>query len=88
MRVKCCLFPVPLLIIWSFVTVSATYGQDKHVIEPYAGFSGAVIPIILTALGQDPAQSSSIILTTVTDICGFLSFLGLATALATVLGIV
>ncbi len=52
-----------------------------------AGFSGAVIPILLKALGQDPATSSSIVLTTVTDIFGFLSFLGLATALADVLGI-
>lgn len=52
-----------------------------------AGFSGAVIPIALKAVGQDPATSSSIILTTVTDITGFLSFLGLATALASVLGI-
>ncbi len=46
-----------------------------------AGFSGAVIPIILKAIGQDPAQSSSIILTTVTDVVGFMSFLGLATIL-------
>lgn len=53
-----------------------------------AGFAGAVIPMALKAIGQDPATSSSIILTTVTDICGFLSFLGLATALANVLGIV
>jgi len=52
-----------------------------------AGFSGAVIPIILKSLGQDPATSSSIVLTTVTDIFGFLSFLGLATALADVLNI-
>jgi magnesium transporter len=47
-----------------------------------AGLSGAVIPMILTALGQDPAQSSSIILTTVTDVVGFLSFLGIATMLS------
>ena len=44
-----------------------------------AGVAGAVIPIILSAVGQDPAQSSSIILTTVTDIAGFFSFLTLAT---------
>lgn len=44
-----------------------------------ASLSGAAIPMILTALNQDPATSSSIILTTVTDIVGFLSFLGLAT---------
>ncbi|MGB5942074.1 MAG: magnesium transporter [Leeuwenhoekiella sp.] len=53
-----------------------------------AGFAGAIIPIGLKAFGQDPATSSSIILTTVTDICGFLSFLGLASALSSVLGIV
>lgn len=53
-----------------------------------AGFAGAVIPMALKAIGQDPATSSSIILTTVTDICGFLSFLGLATALSSVLGII
>jgi len=47
-----------------------------------AGFAGAIIPIALTRLGQDPAQASSILLTTVTDVVGFLSFLGIATLLA------
>ena len=46
-----------------------------------AGFAGALIPIVLTRLGQDPATSSSIVLTTVTDIAGFFSFLGIATLL-------
>ena len=46
-----------------------------------AGLAGAVIPMGLTAVRQDPAQSSSIVLTTVTDIVGFLSFLGIATLL-------
>ena len=46
-----------------------------------AGFAGAVVPILLVRLGQDPAQSSSIILTTVTDVAGFFSFLGIATLL-------
>ena len=41
--------------------------------------AGAGIPILMRALGWDPAQSSSIILTTVTDVLGFFSFLGLAT---------
>ncbi len=44
-----------------------------------AGLAGAAIPLVLSRLGQDPAQSSSIILTTVTDVTGFFSFLGLAT---------
>ena len=47
-----------------------------------AGIAGAAIPIVLTMLRQDPAQSSSIILTTVTDVAGFFSFLGIATVLA------
>jgi magnesium transporter len=44
-----------------------------------AAMCGSVIPIMLTALGRDPATASSIILTTVTDTIGFFSFLGLAT---------
>ena len=50
-----------------------------------AGVAGAVIPIALTRLGHDPAQSSTIILTTVTDVSGFMSFLGIATLLASLL---
>ncbi len=50
-----------------------------------AGFAGAVVPMVLTKLGQDPAQSSSIVLTTVTDIAGFFSFLGIATLLSNLL---
>jgi len=50
-----------------------------------AGFSGALIPILLARFGQDPAQSSSIILTTVTDVVGFFAFLGIATLLASLL---
>ena len=50
-----------------------------------AGLSGAAVPLVLTAIRQDPAQSSSIILTTVTDIIGFFSFLGIATLLSAML---
>ncbi|WP_119396023.1 magnesium transporter [Salinibius halmophilus] len=44
-----------------------------------AKLSGAVLPIMLQKLGIDPALSGSVVLTTVTDVIGFLSFLGLAT---------
>ncbi len=44
-----------------------------------AGFFGATIPLILKGLGIDPAVGSTVLLTTVTDIVGFFSFLGLAT---------
>ena len=44
-----------------------------------AGFAGLLIPVILQRLNVDPAIGSTVILTTVTDVVGFLSFLGLAT---------
>jgi magnesium transporter len=50
-----------------------------------AGFAGALVPIMLQRFGQDPAQSSSIILTTVTDVVGFFSFLGIATLFSSML---
>lgn len=43
-----------------------------------ACFAGAAIPLLMRGLGLDPAQSSNIVLTTVTDVMGFLTFLGLA----------
>jgi magnesium transporter len=51
-----------------------------------ASAAGAIIPIVLVKLDRDPATASSIILTTVTDVVGFFSFLGLATLLAGMLG--
>ncbi|MFT7003922.1 MAG: magnesium transporter [Sulfurimonas sp.] len=44
-----------------------------------AGFFGSVIPLLLQKAGIDPAIGSTVLLTTVTDIVGFFSFLGLAT---------
>jgi magnesium transporter len=43
-----------------------------------AGFFGTVIPLVLKWLKIDPAIGSTVILTTVTDVVGFFSFLGLA----------
>lgn len=44
-----------------------------------AGFFGSLIPLALQKADIDPAVGSSVLLTTVTDIVGFFSFLGLAT---------
>ncbi|WP_373071661.1 magnesium transporter [Sulfurimonas sp.] len=44
-----------------------------------AGLFGASIPLFLKRLDVDPAIGSAVILTTVTDVVGFFSFLGLAT---------
>jgi magnesium transporter len=42
-------------------------------------FAGIVVPLMLRKLKQDPAIGGSVVVTTVTDVIGFLSFLGLAT---------
>ncbi|MDO8494719.1 MAG: magnesium transporter [Deltaproteobacteria bacterium] len=44
-----------------------------------AGFAGSIVPILLRTLRLDPAIGSSVIVTTFTDVFGFLTFLGLAT---------
>ena len=41
--------------------------------------AGVFVPLILRSLNQDPAIAGSVVVTTVTDVIGFLSFLGLAT---------
>ncbi len=44
-----------------------------------AGFFGSMIPLLLKKFNIDPAIGSTVILTTITDVVGFFSFLGLAT---------
>jgi len=45
-----------------------------------AGLSGVVVPVLLERAGQDPAVSSSVFVTMITDSMGFFAFLGLAVA--------
>ncbi len=44
-----------------------------------AALAGSMIPLILKKFGVDPAIAGGVILTTVTDVVGFMTFLGLAT---------
>ncbi len=44
-----------------------------------AGLGGILIPVTLDKLDVDPAVSSAVFVTTLTDVMGFFSFLGLAT---------
>ena len=44
-----------------------------------AAMAGILIPIVLRKFKQDPAIAGSVVVTTVTDVIGFFSFLGLAT---------
>ncbi|MGW8246660.1 MAG: magnesium transporter [Acidiferrobacterales bacterium] len=48
-----------------------------------AALSGVLIPLAVKKLGVDPALASGVVLTTVTDVVGFFSFLALATAFLT-----
>jgi len=72
--------------LWSSsIGLALVIGTSMILSMIIAGFAGAAIPMLLTALRQDPAQSSSIILTTVTDVTGFFSFLGIATLMMSLL---
>ncbi|MEC5210290.1 magnesium transporter [Psychrobacter sp. PL15] len=80
-------------IIWAFimaiiaqmwfqdVRISAVIGCAIAINMTAANVSGITIPIVLKNMDIDPALSASVILTTVTDIVGFMSFLGLASIL-------
>jgi magnesium transporter len=70
------------VLLWSgSFGLCAVIGISMVVSMVLAAIAGAIVPIMLTVLGRDPATASSIVLTTVTDIAGFFSFLGLATAM-------
>jgi len=63
----------PLLGAVLFVAMVVTIGV--------AGMLGAIVPLLLKALKQDPALGSGVIVTTLTDVVGFVTFLGMGTIL-------
>jgi len=77
-------------IIWSIVIALVTYYWFSDVVLSVviglaiivnlvvAAFSGAFLPLLLTKLRIDPALAGGVILTTITDVIGFVAFLGLA----------
>ncbi|MBA3394820.1 MAG: magnesium transporter [Deltaproteobacteria bacterium] len=68
------------VLVWSgSIGLALVIAVSMVIAMAAANFAGASIPIMLKRFGQDPAQSASIFLTTVTDIVGFFVFLGLAT---------
>lgn len=72
--------------LWSAsLGIAAVIGVSMVCSMIVAGVSGASVPMALILLKQDPAAASSIVLTTVTDVLGFLTFLGFATLAAGVL---
>ncbi|MDH5393650.1 MAG: magnesium transporter [Gammaproteobacteria bacterium] len=78
-------------LVWALVVALVTYAWFQNtgialVIAAalmlnliVATFSGVLIPVVLTRMNIDPALSGAVVLTTVTDVVGFLCFLGLAT---------
>ncbi|MDX1504290.1 MAG: magnesium transporter [Spongiibacter sp.] len=78
-------------VLWAvIVAAAASYWFDDYIIGGViaaamvinlitASLAGAVLPLILKALKIDPALAGGVVLTTVTDVVGFMSFLGLAT---------
>jgi len=77
-------------VIWSIVIALVTYYWFSDVVLSVviglaiivnlvvAAFSGAFLPLLLTKLRIDPALAGGVILTTITDVIGFVAFLGLA----------
>ena len=65
-----------LFIDYAGPTIGLTDGTRAHIFV--AALAGVMAPLTLERLGRDPAVSSSVFVTFVTDLMGFLSFLGLA----------
>jgi len=67
-------------VVWFHNPMMAMIAALAMVINLFvAAVAGMVIPLTLDRMGFDPAASSVVFLTTVTDCVGFFSFLGLAT---------
>jgi magnesium transporter len=71
-------------LAWAAVgspVIGAALGLAMIATMSVAGLMGAAVPLILKALRLDPALGSGVIVTTFTDVFGFLSFLGIGTLL-------
>lgn len=66
-------------LIYSNVDLGIVIASAMLINNLVAGLAGILIPLTLDKLDIDPAVSSAVFVTTLTDIMGFFSFLGLAT---------
>ena len=73
-----CLIGVIASVWFSRPMLGVVIGAAMLINFFFAGFFGTVIPLTLKRFDIDPAVGSSVLLTTVTDVVGFFSFLGLA----------
>jgi magnesium transporter len=71
---------VLLAVLWfGDPMLGVLFGIALLITLVFAGLAGVAIPVVFDRLGVDPAVASGVFMTTVTDVVGFLSFLGLAT---------
>jgi magnesium transporter len=69
-----------IAILWfGNVMIGAFIGAAMLINLVFAAIAGFSIPLLLKRLNIDPALAGSVILTTVTDIIGYIAFLGMAT---------
>jgi magnesium transporter len=66
------------LIWFEDMSLSIIVGAAMIINILSAGFFGFLIPYVFNRIKIDPALASSVFVTTITDVFGFLSFLGLA----------
>ena len=73
------LIGVGTFLIFGNRDLSIVIGLAMIINNLIAGLSGVIVPVTLDKANVDPAVSSAVFVTTMTDVMGFLSFLGLAT---------
>ena len=73
------LIGVGTFLIFGNLHLGIVIGLAMVINNLIAGLSGVLIPVTLDRLDVDPAVSSAVFVTTMTDVMGFFSFLGLAT---------
>jgi magnesium transporter len=67
-------------ILWNdSALLGLVVGMSMVGVHIVAGFFGAFVPLFLKHLGKDPASTSTIFITTATDVFGLLLLLGLGT---------
>jgi magnesium transporter len=67
-------------LVFSNLQLGAVIAAAMMINIVIAGLSGVIVPVVLERFGQDPAVSSSVFVTMITDSMGFFAFLGLAVA--------
>ena len=74
-----CIVAIVVILWFGQLSLGIIIGASMIINLIIAALAGAIIPIILKRYGIDPAIAGGVILTTVTDVVGFITFLGLAT---------